>query len=329
MKIALDIMSGDCSPSENIIGAVNFIKSPISENFSITLLGSKQAISSNKNKFSFLGDRISYIYTTQVVSSEDRASRVFKQKPDSSMIKGISLLKDKKVDALVSSGITGCLFASSLLLLGKLENIMRPALAAYIPRKKGGFVLCDVGANSNNKPIHLLQFAQMSSAYIKYLENVKNPKTALLNIGEEANKGNELSIEAYNILNEKLDNFIGNIESRYIFENKADIIICDGFTGNIVLKLIEGTVNKMISWTTESINAHSISKLAKPMLYPVFKDIKKSFDYEEHGGTPLLGVNGIIIKCHGSSNSKAIENGLFKAKKCIDRKFLNKIKKAL
>ena len=129
--------------------------------------------------------------------------------------------------------------------------------------------------------------------------------------------------------NDNLPNFIGNLESRYLFDNKADIVVCDGFTGNIVLKLIEGLIAKMINWTRKSINNHSISKLAKPMLYPVFKDIKKSFDYEEHGGTPLLGVNGIVIKCHGSSNYKAIENAILKAEKCIEGDFIEAIKKSL
>ena len=216
-----------------------------------------------------------------------------------------------------------------ILILGKIDRIRRPALAAFIPTDKGGFVLCDVGANSDNKPIHLLQFSLMASAYIKYLEKIKKPKIALLNIGEESNKGNNMIVETHKLLDEYLDNFIGNLESRYILDNKADIVICDGFTGNIVLKLIEGTVKKMIDWTTDSINKHSISKLAKPMLFPVFSDIKKNFDYEEHGGAPLLGVNGIVIKCHGASNEKAIYNGLEHARKCVENDFIKKIKKSL
>ena len=241
----------------------------------------------------------------------------------------VNIVKDNEVDAIVSSGNTAALLSSSLMMLGKIEKIKRPALGAFIPTEKGGFVLCDVGANSDNKPIHLLQFSLMASAYIKYLENIKNPKIALLNIGIEKNKGNNLSIDTYKLLDKYSQNFIGNIEARYILENKADIVICDGFTGNIVLKLIEGTVNKMIQWTKKSINQHSVSKLAQPLLYPVFKDIKKNFDYEEHGGAPLLGVNGIVIKCHGASNEKAILNGLLHAKKCVENNFISKIKESL
>ena len=329
MKIAIDIMSGDFSPSENLLGVKNYLNNPKSKDTEIILLISKSSLEKNKSILNKYKKRYEFIYTTQTIDSSDRPSRLFKNKPDSSIIKGLNLLKDKGANAFVSSGNTGCLLASSLLILGKIENIKRPALAAYIPSEIGGFVLCDVGANSNNKSTHLLQFAQMSAAYIKYLEGVDNPRVALLNIGTEENKGSDLMIESYSLLKEKLNNFIGNIESRYILENKADIIVCDGFTGNIVLKLIEGTINKMINWTMNSIDSHSISKLAKPMLYPVFKDIKKSFDYEEHGGTPLLGVNNIVIKCHGSSKSKAITNALFKAQKCIEKDFINKISKSL
>ena len=327
MKIGIDIMAGDHSPKENINGVASYLNK--TKNSKIFLIGSKSELNKSKSTLNNYKDRIQLVHSTEIVDIKDRPSRLFKSKPNSSMILGINLLKEQKIDAFISSGNTGCLLASSLLILGKIENIKRPALAAYIPNEDGGFVICDVGANSNNKPSHLLQFAQMSSAYIKYLENVDNPKISLLNIGSEENKGNDLMIESYKLLKDNIDNFKGNIEARYLLDNKTDIVVCDGFTGNIVLKLFEGTVNKMINWTKKSIDSHSISKLAKPMLYPVFQDIKKSYDYEEHGGTPILGVNGIVIKCHGSSKSKAIENGIFKAQKCIERNFLIKLKESI
>ena len=322
MKIALDITSGDLAPKSTINGAKKYLKNNTTSK--LILIGRKSHYKSIKISPKYK-NRIEFIEANQSIDANDRPSRVIKKKPDSSIVKSISLLKSKKIDAVVSAGNTGCLLASSLLILGKIKEIKKPALAAYIPTSEKGFVLCDVGANANNKPNHLLEFSLMSEAYITYLEGVKNPRVALLNIGNESNKGNELFIDTYNLLDSKLNNFIGNIESRYLFDNKADIVVCDGFTGNIVLKLIEGLVNKMVNWTKESINNHSISKLAKPMLYPVFKDIKKSFDYEEHGGTPLLGVDGIVIKCHGSSNEKAIENGILKAEKCIKNEFIKKI----
>ena len=319
-------MSGDNAPKCNIDGVVNTLKN--TKEIFFTLVGNKDVIKKNKilNQYK---KNFNIVHTTQIVDLNDIPSRIIKTKPDSSLVKCIQLLKEKKVDAIISAGNTGCLLASALLTLGKIKGISRPALAAYIPNEKKGFILCDIGANSNNKPIHLLEFALMSKAYIQYLEDIKHPKIALLNIGQEGNKGNELTKQTYQLLKNNIANFVGNIESRYIFNNRADIIICDGFTGNIVLKLIEGTINKMINWTTNSINSHSISKFAKPMMYPVFSDIKKTFDYEEHGATPLLGVNGIVLKCHGSSNKKAIENAIIKAQKCIANNFIKKIESTL
>ena len=328
MNIAIDIMNGDNSPSSVINGAIQFLKK--SNNTTLYLVGKKKIFNQYKKKLkSIKSSRYVLTSAEEDILDSDSITRLFKNRPESSLIKCIQLLKDKTVDAVVSAGNTGGLLASSLIMLGKIKDIRRPALGAYIPTEKGGFVLCDVGANSNNKPIHLLQFSLMASAYIKYLENKKNPKIALLNIGKESNKGNSLSVETYELLKKYSKNFIGNIESRYIFNNDADIVICDGFTGNVVLKLIEGTINKMISWTRTSIDNHSISKLAKPMLYPVFNDIKKTFDYEEHGGVPLLGINGIVIKCHGSSNNKAIYNGLLHAEKCVENNFIKEISTSL
>ena len=323
MKIALDITNGDFAPNSTINGAINYLKKNNSSD--IVFVGTKNHLKKIKINPQFKS-RISTVEANDLIESSDKPTRIIKNKSESSMVKSINMLKSKEVDAVISAGNTGCLLASSLMLLGKIENIKRPALAAFIPTENKGFVLCDVGANANNKSSHLLEFSIMAEAYIKYLEDVKNPKVALLNIGHESNKGNDLMVETFNLLNNELNNFIGNIESRDLFNHKANIVVCDGFTGNIVLKLIEGLVGKMIKWTNESINKHSISKIAKPMLYPVFKDIKKSFDYEEHGGTPLLGINGTVIKCHGASNAKAIENAILKAEKCIKNDFIGKIK---
>jgi len=328
MKIAIDIMSGDLPPSSTLNGSIKYLNKYTND--FLYLVGKDSFFSKNKSSLNKIkNSNFKLVSAEDQILDSDSVTRLFKNRPESPLIKSIQLLKDNKVDATVSSGNTGALLASSLMLLGKIDGIRRPALAAFIPTDKGGFVLCDVGANANNKPIHLLQFSLMASAYIKYLENINNPRIALLNIGEESNKGNLLVTDTYKLLEKYSENFIGNLESRYLLDNKADVIICDGFTGNIVLKLIEGTIKKMISWTTDSINNHSISKLAKPMLFPVFSDIKKNFDYEEHGGAPLLGVNGIVVKCHGASNEKAIFNGLLHARKCYENNFIKKIKKSL
>jgi len=329
MKIGLDIMSGDNAPLSNINGAIRYIQNSKSKDNCIVLYGNENILNNNKNLISKNKKRISTFSTSQIINMNDRPSVAFKSKRNSSMIKIIDHLNENKVDAAVSSGNTGALLASSLLILGKIEGIRRPALAPFIPIGKKGFILCDAGANTDVKPEHLLQFAFMASAYIEHLDKINNPSIGLLNIGTERNKGNQLTKNTFKLLENNFKNFIGNIESRSLFDNKVDIVICDGFTGNIVLKLIEGTIHSMINTTMKSVNSHSISKIVKPVLYPVFSDIKKSFDYEEHGGTPLLGVNGIVTKCHGSSNDKAIENALLNTQKSFENNLINDIKKNL
>ena len=321
-------MSGDNAPLSNINGAIRYIKNPLSNNNEIILYGNQNILKNNKSSFKNLS-RISTVTTTDVITMEDSPSISFKTKRNSSMIRIIDDMKTELVDAAVSSGNTGALLTSALLILGKIHGIRRPALAPYIPIGDKGFILCDAGANSNNKPEHLLQFAFMSSAYLMHLDKIHKPKIGLLNIGTEKNKGNQLVKDTYTLLDNNFKSFIGNIESRSLFENRVDIVICDGFTGNIVLKLIEGTISSMISTTMNSINSHSLSKMVKPVLSPVLNDIKKSFDYEEHGGTPLLGVNGIVLKCHGSSNDKAIENALLNAQKSVENNLIEDMNKSL
>ena len=326
MKIALDIMSGDKAPNCNINGAIKYIKNPKSKDTHVVLYGTEQILKNNAKIIKQYPNRISYKITKEIITMDDKPSYAFKNKRNSSLIKIIDDLNVKDVSGAISSGNTGALLASSLLILGKIEGIKRPALAPYIPIKGSGFILCDAGANSTVKPEHLYQFAVMSSAYLEHQGYNNKPRIGLLNIGTEPNKGNELTIESYKILNEKLPNFVGNIESRELFDNKADIILCDGFTGNITLKLIEGLTEKMINHTVKSADSHPISKMAKPILFQMFDDIKKAYDYEEHGGTLLLGVNGVVMKCHGASNEKAIENALLKTQKSIDTNLIPDIK---
>ena len=329
MKIALDIMSGDKAPNCNINGAINFVRNPISHDTHVVLYGTEKILKNNSKLLNKYSDRISFKITKEIITMDDKPSYAFKNKRNSSLIKIIDDLNDNEVSGAISSGNTGALLTAALLILGKIEGIKRPALAPYIRIKGSGFILCDAGANSTVKPEHLYQFAIMSSAYLEHQGLKNKPKIALLNIGSESNKGNELTIESYKILKEKLPNFVGNIESREIFDKKADIILCDGFTGNIVLKLIEGLIAKMIKHTIASVDSHSLSKMAKPILYPVFDDIKKAYDYEEHGGTLLLGVNGLVMKCHGASNEKAIENALLKTQKSIETNLIPDIKSLL
>ena len=222
------------------------------------------------------------------------------------MFVAAGLVKKGFADGFVSMGSSGATMAAATLLFGTIEGIERGSIGGPVIGYSPEMVIIDLGSNVDTRPNQLVDFAAISSEVSKIIFNKKNPKIGLLSIGSEKGKGNLLVKETYDLLSKSSLNFIGNIEANELFNSKVDAVICDGFVGNIVLKLIEGTVNKMLSWATESINNHSISKLAKPMLFPVFQDIKKTFDYEEHGGAPLLGVDGVVIKCHGSSNDKAI-----------------------
>ena len=329
MKIALDALGGDNAPLSNIKGAFDYLEDAGKSASEIILLGDEKLILSAINDLGCNPLDIKIIHTTQEVGMNERASRIFREKPDSSLVRTIQLVKDGKADAAVSAGNTGALLSSSLFLIGKIPGIKRPAFAPFIPSNKGGFILCDAGANTNTKPQHLVQFALMAGAYIEHLENRPNPKVALLNIGKEENKGNELTSATYPLLKEHISNFIGNIESRYILEGHADVVICDGFTGNIVLKLTEGITSHLMNWINERISSHEIDKNTIKKISPVFNDIISTLDHEEHGATPLLGIDGVVMKCHGSSSSKGIKNSIIAAQKSIEENLIEDIAEIL
>ena len=329
MKIALDALGGDNAPLSNIKGAFDYLEDSGKSASEIILVGDEKLILSAIKELGCNPLDIKIIHTTQEVGMNERASRIFREKPDSSLVRTIQLVKDGKADAAVSAGNTGALLSSSLFLIGKIPGIKRPAFAPFIPSNKGGFILCDAGANTNTKPQHLVQFALMAGAYIEHLENRPNPKVALLNIGKEDNKGNELTSATYPLLKEHISNFIGNIESRYILEGHADVVICDGFTGNIVLKLTEGITSHLMNWINERISSHEIDKNTIKKINPVFNDIISTLDHEEHGATPLLGIDGVVMKCHGSSSSKGIKNSIIAAQKSIEENLIEDIAEIL
>ena len=318
IKIALDMMGGDNAPSSNIGGVVEFLAEN-NNSTKIYLVGKSNDIIKQLELFPKIkSENFEIIDASEIVDFNDRPSRILKEKPDSSMIKSIDLLKNNVVDAVVSAGNTGCLLASSFFRLGTIENIKRPALIAFIPSENGNFLICDAGANSSAKPIHLLQFSRMASLYIHNQLNIEQPKIGLLNIGLEKGKGNELAKESYSLMEEHLEGFIGNIESRYIFDGKADIIACDGFTGNIVLKLIEGMAEYNLGLISSKLNLDDNKKI---------DDIKKIYNYEEYGATPILGVKGLVLKSHGSSSKLSIKNALKTAEKLHKFNLINKFEK--
>jgi len=322
MKIALDVLGGDNAPLSTIEGAFSYLDDQGDSAAELILLGDKAQIESTIQELSRDKDDITIHHTTEIIGMNERSSRIFREKPDSSLVKSIQLVRDGEAQAAVSAGNTGALLASSLFMIGKIPGILRPAFAPYIPTDNGGFILCDAGANADTKPQHLVQFALMACAYMEHLGNHPNPRVALLNIGLEENKGNELTINTYPMLKSHISNFIGNIESRYLLDGKADIVICDGFTGNIVLKLTEGIISHLMGWIQKGIESHVINKDASSICQPIFDEINTTLDHEEHGATPLLGINGVIMKCHGSTSARGIKNSLIATQKTVQENLI-------
>ena len=322
MKIVLDVMGGDLSPSAPVLGAIQALKKTRSET-QIVLIGNQEVI--DKSLDGFTSPNLSIKHTDQSIEATDKASTVVKSKPNSSLVIGLKMVKEKKADAFISAGNTGAQMAASTLILGRIPHVKRPALSVFFPALTGGKILCDVGANPDASASHLLQFAIMSSVYLDHVEGVKNPKIGLINIGEEPSKGSELYQKSHTLLKEEMPNFIGNVESRNIMTTDADVLVCDGFVGNTIIKFAEGWILSFADMIKIKIMSRARYKIGAQMIQPALQEIRNQFDYEEHGGTPLLGVNGISIVCHGSSTSKAIMNSIILAQKSIKEKIIEDI----
>ncbi len=319
-------MGGDNAPSAAIAGAMD-ANSQLPNNFYLTLVGDESII--RQQVGTTLPTNISICHAPESVSSSEQASRILKSKPESSIVKGLKLVESQKADAFISAGSTGAVMATALLILGRVQGVRRPALGAYIPTNMGGKIFCDVGANPEVNPLHMLQFAVMASYYLEHIEGCKNPKIGLVNIGEEPNKGSELYQETYKLLNQKLSNFIGNVEGRHLLTSEANVLVCDGFVGNTVLKFAESWVNVFSEEISSRIKEKTSYKIGAALMKPVFNSLKKNYDYEEHGGTPLLGLNGVCIIAHGSSGIKSIKNSIFVAKKCVEEQLALNTKRTI
>ena len=325
MRFALDAMGGDFAPHAVVQGALDALN--ISSNhLSLILVGDETAIRKELNEHD--SNSIEIVHTDDVVTMEDKGSKVLKTKPNSSLVRGIKMVKDGEADGFISAGHTGAVMSTSLLSLGRIPGVRRPALAAYFPTEGRGKVLCDVGANPDAKPEHLVQFALMASHYYDHVEGFAAPKIGLVNIGSEPSKGSELYIETYKLLSE-MPNFVGNIEGRSLLTSKADVLICDGFVGNTLLKFAESWINFFTDEMRQKIEEKVSYKIGAGLMKPIFETLRSKYDYEEHGGTPLLGVNGISIVCHGSSGPKSIMNSIFLAQKCIENKLIEDTQKSL
>lgn len=324
MKIALDVMGGDNAPISNIKGAIESVKELDIE---IVLLGNAKIIKGLLPENEVYSSKLTITHCEETISFDEKPVKAVRTKKDSSIVVGLNMLKNNEVDAFVSAGSTGAILAGGLFIVGRIKGIDRPALTGIFPNDNGGSLIMDVGANADCKPKNLDEFAMMGSIYAQNILNIVNPKIALVNIGSEEGKGNELYKTAYELMkaNENY-NFVGNIEAREIPNANVDVIVCDGFTGNIIIKLAEGLASKFFQMLKKVLLKNNISKLASLMLKKSLSSMKKELDSDEQGGVPLLGINGIIIKAHGSSKEKAIKNAIKQAVKFHESNSLQMIK---
>lgn len=332
MIILLDAMGGDNAPDANIKGAVNAINQIEAE---ILLIGNEQIINERvkelygKDKIEDISPRLKIYHTTETIEMEDIPTQAIKRKKDSSMVVGFNLLKEYKGDVFISAGNSGALLTGATLLVGRIKGIDRPALAGILPAYKSRLLLIDAGSNTNCKPINLLQFAQMSTIYLRNTFGIENPKIGLLNIGTEETKGNELTKESYKLLKEKSEeldiNFIGNVEGRDAFSGKVDAIVTDGFTGNIFLKAVEGLGKFVKRSLKDSMKKNILSIIASIPSLPAMKRFAKMVDYKEYGGALFLGVKKPVVKAHGSSDEKLFEFTIKQAEQFVKNKAVDKM----
>lgn len=323
MKIVVDGMGGDNSPQEVVYGCV---LAAVEYDVEIIITGPEKLIEQELCKHTYPKDKISVLNTTEVISLNEHPVMAIRRKKDSSLCRALSLVKEGAADAVVSGGSTGAFMAGATLIVSRIKGIDRPALAPVMPGKNARFMVLDCGANAECKPINLLQFGIMGKIYFENVLGVSNPSVGLVNIGEEEEKGNELTKAAYKLLKVSDLNFIGNVEPRDIANGDTNVLVCDGFVGNTVLKMYEGVTSSIFSILKEEIMKGTLTKIGGLFLKPVFKNMKKRFDYKEYGGATFLGVNGICIKAHGSSDALAFKNAIKQAKIFYDGKIIEKIK---
>ena len=307
MRIALDAMGGDNAPEITVAGAVRAARELSAE---IVLIGQQAAIEQVLLTYPKRPSNLSVVHAPEVIGMEESPAASIRKKRESSITIGVELLKEKQVDAFVSAGNTGAVVAATTLLVGLLPGVERPGIAILLPGLKGETLLIDVGANIDPKPMHLLQYALMGEAYVRCVMGKARPTVGLLNVGEEETKGTDFIKETYGMLEASGVNFVGNVEGHDIFSGEFDVIVCDGFAGNIALKTAESFANAITLLLKRSLAKSPITRLGAWLARDAFRQLRAEIDYAEHGGAPLLGVDGISIIAHGSSSGKAIKNAI-------------------
>lgn len=324
MIILVDAMGGDNAPEAIVNGCLDAVSE--ADGFEILLIGDEGKIREILNKRSYDTSRIKIHHASEVITVEDTPTKAIKTKKDSSMVVGFKLLKEKKGDIFLSCGNSGALMTGALFILGRIKGVDRPAIGAIVPTKAGKGLIIDAGLNTVCKPVNYQQFGIMGSIYMKEMLGIENPKVGLLNIGAEVGKGNETLKQAYSLLSESNINFLGNVEGNDVALGKVDVVVCDGFTGNVLLKFYEGAGSYFYNLIKGIMLKNLKTKMAALMLKKDMKVLKKIMDADENGGAPILGVDGLVFKSHGSSNARTVKNVIIKASKFAETKALDKIR---
>jgi len=325
MRIAVDAMGGDFAPEEIIKGTL--MAAEKNPKVHLILVGQKERL------LPFLTgmrpQNLTLVEATEVIGMDEHPANAVRKKKDASIVVATQLVKQGGADAVVSAGSTGAQMAAALLGLGRIKGIERPAIATVLPTLEGGKLVLDVGANLDATPEQLCQYALMGSIYAARILGIPNPRVGLLNVGSEEGKGNELTQKTYPMLQKAPINFVGNIEGRDVPYGRADVVVCEGFVGNVFLKTAEGLAGVFVQLIKEKITSTMIRKLGAMAVKPGLREFAQMMDYAEYGGAPLLGVNGISIICHGSSKAKAIVNAIRVAQECVQTRFIEQIREEL
>lgn len=327
-KVALDAMGGDNAPVEMVKGAVDAIQKR--KDIKVFLVGKEELIEAELKKYSYEADQIEIVNATEVIETAEPPVMAIRRKKDSSIVVAMNMVKKGEADAFVSAGNSGAVLVGGQLIVGRIKGVERPPLAPLLPTAKGVSLLIDCGANVDARSSHLIQFAKLGSIYMEHVMGIKNPRVAIVNIGAEEEKGNALVKETFPLLKECEDiNFVGSIEARNIPHGDADVIVCEAFVGNVILKLYEGVGSVLISKVKQGMMTTLRSKIGALLVKPALKTTLKSFDASEHGGAPLLGLNGLVVKTHGNSNAKEVSNSIIQCVTFKEQRINEKIRECI
>ena len=326
VKIAVDAMGGDNAPGEIVAGAVMAAQSR--EDIQIFLIGKEEVVSEELKKHTYKKEQIEVVNATEVIETEEPPVNAIRKKKNSSLVVGLNLVKNGEADGFVSAGSSGAVLVGGQVIVGRVKGVERPPLAPLIPTEKGVSLLIDCGANVDARASHLVQFAKMGSIYMENVLGIKNPRVAIVNIGAEEEKGNALVKETFPLLKECTDiNFVGSIEAREIPHGEADVIVCEAFVGNVILKLYEGLAGTLVGAIKKGMMSTLRSKIGAALALPALKSTLKTFDASQYGGAPLLGLNGLVVKTHGSAKAKEVTNSIYQCVTFKEQDINGKIKK--